>query len=343
MVDTMIVRKRSIAILALLILLQPAFAIIVPGGRTTSGTLDNSGTNKNAAPANLSSYTGQLYNNGSPIGFLGTPIAPQYIITATHIGLGSFNSFVYADGTGVDQTYSMTVVDANNDLAIWKINGPQTFSHYIPLYTGSNEVGLSSVSIGNGTTRGAPVNGPTSGTLAGWRYGSSQTLRSWGSNTINAVVNPNLGTPFGGDFLYFTFTRQVDGSGNLLNPDSGIFSGGDSGGPTFVLDTDNVWKLAGINSLVEQASLTPNGPLEQAALFDARGFYDGANQITGADEVPLGSLATRISSRMDFILRVTAVPEPGTIALMAILVVPGMVYVVRRKFSRREDMELQID
>jgi len=301
--------------------LQPSFGVIVPGGRDALGNLDNTGTNKNPAPFNLGSYTGQFG------GFLATAISPQYIVTATHVGGSS--TFVYADGGAVPQTYNITLAGSLDDLSIYKITGPQTLTHFIPIYTASNEVGQQMVVLGNGTTRGGVVNTPGTSNPAGWLWGGGSTLRSWGTNTVDSIINlsgPPPGAPFLGDFLHFSFS-------NPSNPDNAIVSVGDSGGPLFALDpSDNQWKLAGINGLVEVAKQTPGGPDFLAALFDARGFYDGTTLIEGNDPVPLGSLDTRISSRQDFINSIIGVPEPGSLALMA-CVLPGA-YLVIRKYRK---------
>jgi len=313
------------AALALLLLVQQsAWGVIVMVGRAANGTLDNSGTNKNPAPNNLGSYTGQFG------GFLGTAIAPQYLLTATHLGPSA--TFVYADGGNTDIVYPITLAGNINDIAIWKINGPQTFTHWIPIYTAGNEVNQPLVVLGNGTTRGTPVNTPSTSNLAGWQWGGGGPLRSWGTNTVKSVLNADFGAPLQGDFLTFTFDRVVDGGGNVTNPDNAILSGGDSGGPTFVLDpSDNQWKLAGINSAVDQWSQTPNGQPFAASLFDSRGFFDGANEITGSNPVPDASYVTRVSSRADFINSIAAVPEPRSLMLMGVIAFPALVVVIRRR------------
>ena len=303
--------------------LQTSFGVIVPGGRDTNGNLDGSGTNKNPAPFTLGSYTGQFG------GFLATAIAPQYIITATHVGNSS--TFIYADGGATPQTYNITLAGSLDDLSIYRINGPQTLTHFIPIYTGSNEVGQQMVVIGNGTTRGVSVFTPPANTnLAGWQWGPNPTLRSWGTNIVDSIVNltNELGPPFQGNFLHFSFS-------NPSNPDNAIVSAGDSGGPLFVLDpSDNQWKLAGITSLVDEVHQTPGDGGFAAALFDARGFFDDNGQvITGSDPVPLGSYDTRISSRQDFIDSIIGVPEPGTLALMGCLL-PGA-FLAIRKYRKR--------
>ncbi len=320
---TMRLLKLLLCVVAFLSIgLQTSFGVIVPGGRDTNGNLDGSGTNKNPAPFTLGTYTGQFG------GFLATAVAPQYIITATHVGGSS--TFIYADGGASPQTYNITLAGSLNDISIYRITGPQALTHFIPIYTASNEVGQQMVVIGNGTSRGAPVFTPPANTnLAGWQWGSSPTLRSWGTNIVDSIVNltNELGPPFQGNFLHFSFS-------NPSNPDNAIVSPGDSGGPLFALDpSDNQWKLAGINSLVDEVSQTPSGPGFAAALFDARGFFDGPNLIGGADPVPLGSYDTRISSRQDFINSIIGVPEPGSLALMGCIL--PVAFLVIRKYRMR--------
>jgi hypothetical protein len=319
--------RGCLAVVVAALVTLPSFAIIVVGGRNASGTLNNSGTNLNSDPFNLNSFTGRFG------GFLGTAIGPKHIITATHVG--SSGTFLYSDGGAFENSYNITLAGTLNDLAIYQIVGPQTFGHWIPIYTGSNEVGKQLVGIGNGTTRGNPVNTPSTSNLAGWEWGSGSTLRSWGINTATQIVDPALTGTFGGDYVYTTFTRNLDGGGNLLNPDSYIFSGGDSGGATFLFDDDGRWKLAGINSLVDQVSQTSNGPGYAAALFDARGFFDGPNLLDGPNPIPLGSYATRISSRQDFILGIVAVPEPSSMLLCGALALPGMGFLVLRRRGQK--------
>ncbi|HMP17184.1 MAG TPA: hypothetical protein PKD72_09195, partial [Gemmatales bacterium] len=221
--------KIAAVLTAGLFTIEPAYAIIVVGGRTTTGVLDNSGTNKNPAPFNLASFTGQ---HGS---FLGTPIGPRHYVTATHIG-GSPITFQYANGGSTVTSYSATRIDYLDDLAIWKIaDTDPSFTHFIDIYTRNDEIGKQSISIGNGTLRGNPVNTPSTSDLAGWEWGGGSTLQSWGTNTISSVVNLTVGSTQLGEFLALPFTRELDAQGNPINPDSGIFSGGDSGGPTFIL------------------------------------------------------------------------------------------------------------
>jgi hypothetical protein len=331
----------------------PSRAEIVLGGRNASGALDGSGTNKSPAPYGLYNYEGSF---GS---YLATPISPHYFVTAAHIGNGG-GVFAFNNGTSSTTTYSVALAGTDNDLAIWHVTGGGAFSLYAPLFFGNNEVGEPLVSIGNGTTRGNPLT--MNGTLAGWDVGRSFTNRSWQTNIVDAVYAPPSSS---NDYLTFDFNRVADPlTGTVINPDEGIFSGGDSGGATFVLDpATGHYELAGINSDVDAVSLTSGGPGQTIALFDARGFYtydpttNGNTQlITDPNPVPLSSYATRISSRLGFVQQILgsefpplliplsgnrgnsiqdAVPEPGTVALLISLGLTGANFFALRKRFRQ--------
>lgn len=324
------------SLLATALSLAPrARAEIVLGGRDASGNLDNSGVNKNPAPANLNDYEGHF---GA---FLGTPIASQYFLTANHVGNAGSNVFTFNNGTGTTTSYQVALVGqvGNTDLAVWKITDGQQFSLYAPMYTSQDEVGKSLVSIGNGLARGAAINSPNppdpGNPQAGWLWSGSSTSLSWQSNVVGSTVTSQaVGAPggFGGDFLQFSFDKNG-------GPDTGIFSPNDSGGGTFVFNpTTNRYELAGINSLVGTA-LDSSGNQVNAALFDTRGFYtyDASNnlvEITGANPVPLDSLATRVSTRADLINELIGVPEPG-IPMLAATALGGLALARRRTQRRR--------
>jgi hypothetical protein len=309
--------------LLLCVLVAPARAVIVLGGRDSTGTLDNSGRDINAAPSDLSNYVGSFGV------YLGTPIAPRYFITANHIGDGGGGgSFVYYNGTLSQTIYSATLAGVQNDLAIWKIsNSDPAFSLYAPLYTGTSEQGQSLVALGRGTQRGGVVNSPATNQPGGWQWGPGDTVVSWGTGTFNPVTT--VPTPgFGGDQLNWSFKFDA------TKPDTGILSAGDSGGPVFFFDSaHSQYQLAGINGLVDQVSAAPdpNGTaLLSDALYDARGFYDGSTQITGAQMVPLTSYASRVSTAIPFIFSTAGVPEPSTSAVMLVLACGGVMARRRR-------------
>src|SRR3954452_17839974 len=87
-------------------------------------------TANTAAPANDVAGSGWNYE-GDWGGFLGTPIAPQYFLSAAHIGQADANGhFVFQ---GVTYTVAGSFQDPFSDLLMWKIN--ETFPVYAPLYT----------------------------------------------------------------------------------------------------------------------------------------------------------------------------------------------------------------
>src|SRR3954447_6712433 len=99
------------------------------------------------ASVNTTAPGGPLLNSGWQYeglwgGFLGTPIAPHFFISAAHIGQAggafSFQSSTYT----IVRSFALT----NSDLLIWQVN--ETFPSYAPLYTKSTEAGQHLVVIG---------------------------------------------------------------------------------------------------------------------------------------------------------------------------------------------------
>ena len=135
--------RRSVWILALCATLagsRASDAIILartgdPTANTTAPTDDPAGSGWN--------YEGQWD------GFLGTPIAPNFFLAASHIGGKAGDSFTYANTTyGTVASFK----DPLSDLIIWQIYG--IFPNYAPMYAKSDEVGQRIVAIGKGTQRG---------------------------------------------------------------------------------------------------------------------------------------------------------------------------------------------
>lgn len=313
-------RRRVTTLLALFLLAAPARAVIILGpGDDPAG-----GRNLNAPTVGPYLNAGWQYT-GFFGGVTGFPIDPRHFVTAVHVGDAGGGTFSYANGTGTTTTYNVSLAGTLDDLAVWQLNtGQPNFSLWAPLYTRNDEVVATAAQpqfvVGRGTSRGPA-------TIGGWQWGPGDGQLSWGTNAVADVVT--LGSP-GGDYLYF----QFDNNGN---PNEGTLSTGDSGGGVFIKDpADGVWKLAGVNYGVELVHQTPGGPQYAAALYDARGYYDDSgNLITGPDPVPLGSVATRISSRIAFIDSVTGVPEPGTWALTLAVAGPAAVAAWRRRSSNR--------
>lgn len=278
--------SRLMAVLIFGCLLAPAFAPAVILYRTADPNANTT------APSNDPAASGWNYEGGWG-GFLGTPIAPHFFISARHIGQAG-GDFVYG---GVHYTIVSGFADPFSDLQIWQV--VQTFPSFAPLYTNMDEVGQRLVVIGCGTQRGSEFY--LGGELRGWNWGGGGPKR-WGENVVSEIVNFSGGPD---DAIYSTFDQ------NGL-PDESHLSTGDSGGAVFI-EENGVWKLAGINYSVDGYFYTDNmgGGEFVAALFDMRDLYYRASenppayvQITGAAPIPSGFYATRISSKMAWIYSV---------------------------------------
>lgn len=275
--------------------LSPAAAIIV----------------KRAPGRNLTAPTGEFAHRGWEFvgkwdGFLGTPVAPHYFVTAKHLGGAVGKKLLY-------RGKSYTAVEAlpcpDSDLAVWRV--AERFPAWAPLYRKDQETDKNIFLTGCGTARGTPIVSAEE-KLRGWRWGADDHQQSWGANRVSSVARytqPNA--RWENQMLMFSFDE--DGP-----PDEGIVSGSDSGGAIFLRDTDGVWKLAGIIYGVDGTSFSTGSNGKDAAsgaLFDARGLY-GKNQGTGEMHYhdpyrfkpePTTAGATRISSSLPFLQSV--VPE----------------------------------
>ena len=238
-----------------------------------------------SAPTGVDANSGWQWQGNWASGFTGTPIAPQYFISASHVG-GGVGQNIWFDG----KNHLATAVfdDPSTDLVIYKI--ADKFTSWAPLYTGSSEVGKKVVVFGRGTGRGAAVD--VGSTLHGWQWATQDKVRSWGENTVSATLDGGSGK---GQLLKFTFDK------NGLAQE-GALSSGDSAGGDFI-DVNGKWELAGINYLVDGPfSLTPTSPAINASLFDRGGLYQAGTKITDtAADVPGDWYATRISSRQSWI------------------------------------------
>lgn len=251
-----------------------------------SGTLTNSGWQ----------YEG-IWNTSTTVGnfhvgnFLGTPIAPQFFISAEHI-FGTTNNVFVFNGVTYHPVAQFSTFDS--DLTIWQV--AETFPSYAPLYTSSNESNSHVVVFGRGTQRGAPV--VVSGQTNGWLWVEpSDGVQRWGENDVSSITNRGTGI---GDLLRCTF----DSGGGSNECDT---SDGDSGGGLFILD-GGVWKLAGVNYDVDGPfSNTTAGTIPfSASLLDIRGLYQNVQPgvytfISGPQPVPSAFYCTRISANMDWI------------------------------------------
>lgn len=281
-------------ILLLVGVLTPAYAVILfDTGDPSANT---------AAPGEALAGSGWQYQ-GDWGNFLGTPIAPNFFISAAHIG--QVGNAIVIDSTARPVIGSFGL--AGSDLHIWKV--ATTFTAFAPLYAKRDEVGQHLVVIGRGTQRGTEIS--LDDTVRGWNWGGGDHVRRWGENDVAEI------RPFGGhDLLYATFDQHV-----LPNdhPNESHLSSGDSGGAVFLND-GGTWKLTGINYAVDDLYTAPSTTAKfTAAIFDARGYYmsDDKNpptftQINDPLPVPTGFYASRISSELAWIASVIADPQIGS-------------------------------
>jgi hypothetical protein len=279
-----------------------------------------------SAPAEASLVNSGWQYQGTWGSFLGTPIAPNLFITASHVGGGIGDIFTYQ---GLSYSTTAAYTSTTSDLRIWQVSA--AFSSYAPLYTSGDEVGQPLVVMGRGTRRGAEVLNSES-QPAGWLWGTADQRMRWGENDVASVVDGGASL---GQLLQATFDRP---SGLR---DEAHLSIGDSGGGVFIKDTsDGLWKLAGINYGVDAYFSLAGGsdPGFNAALYDMGGFYLGTPgdytllSNTGQD-VPSSFYSTRISANSEWINGViSAVPETSMYGVFVGLGLAGLaVYRVSKR------------
>ena len=226
-------------------------------------------------------------------GFLGTPIAPRFFLSAKHVGNPGAISFGSASYAVVAQFR-----DPTSDLAINQV--AQDLPIVAPLYTKSDEMGKHLVVIGRGTRRGGEM--LLNGELRGWAWGAGDGRQRWGENDVVQIVSFSSGPD---DGIYATCDRPT---APAVLPNESHLSVGDSSGAVFIQD-GGTWKLAGINYAVDDLYFAPGGSGFTAAIFDARGYYSRTGPTTydllgGPVPVPTGFYATRVSSKLAWIYSV---------------------------------------
>lgn len=275
----------ALSVCALLVTPRTDAVVLYATGSTTANTTE---------PTGPLADSGWQYE-GTFGSVLGTPIAPQYFLSAKHVGM--------ADSVIVFRGQSYTVANGftepTGDLQMWRITG--TFPDFAPLYAKKDEAGKSLVVIGRGTQRGGEVY--LNSVLKGWAPGAGDAVQRWGQNTAALVFE------YGADNDLIVADFDQDGG-----PNEAHLTSGDSGGAIFMQD-GAVWKLAGINFAVDTV-LRNDGPgiytVVQAPLFDCRGYFyiSSVNptvytEITGAAPVPTSFYASRISKKLPWIYSIT--------------------------------------
>lgn len=256
----------------------------------------------NGSPsANTTAPTGALLDSGWQFegtfgGFLGTPVAPQFFLSAKHLGKAGAAIVFRGQSYTLEAGNGFGDPTANGDLQIWKITG--TFPDFAPMYTRADEVGRPLVVIGRGTQRGGEVY--LNSVLKGWGPGPADSVQRWGQNAVALIYHYDTGN----DLLQADFDQNG-------GPNEAHLTSGDSGGAVFMQD-GAVWKLAGINFAVDTV-YRRDGPstytLVQAPLFDRRGFYypvsGGYAPFAGPAPIATSFYASRISTKLPWICSVT--------------------------------------
>ncbi|MBC8108781.1 MAG: hypothetical protein H7Z14_19510, partial [Anaerolineae bacterium] len=151
--------RKTIGSIAPLLALGAALSIASP---TFGVILYRSATENTTAPTGQYANSGWQYQ-GTFGNFLGTPIAPNWFITALHPG--GTNQITYNGTTyNIDQSFVGSgpgwVNGPNSDLRLWKIVG--SFPTWAQMWDASvdgSEVGRELVVTGRGVKRAGPVYG----------------------------------------------------------------------------------------------------------------------------------------------------------------------------------------
>lgn len=260
--------------------------------------------------------------------YLGTPISPNWFITANHFGEVD-NKLVTVDSVvhPVDTAAGSQVLIPGTDLILRRVTVP--FTNYAAIYNASTDGALTTADpitvFGRGRQRGAAY--PASGTQQGWLWGANDTVRSYGTNTIDGLFAlPNTTVIDGTTFAAGTTFLEADFDNNG-DPNQGTLAEGDSGGGVFVFK-NGAYRLVGINFGVELFRETPTTNTDLlAAIYDPTGLYDSTN-APGVNVPATGPQvwdSSYVPASQAFIN--TVVPEPTMIGLAAV----GLLGLARRR------------
>lgn len=270
--------------------------------------------------------------------YMGTPIAPQFFVTAKHVGDLTGQAITFPDAT----SYTTTAVfnDPNSDLAIYQISGTFPNDKIVPRYSGGLTASGQPITIfGRGVPRSdTTVTGSSvgSGTSAkGWTWGTATYARSWGTNTLDQRVGSSVGVLLSYDF-------DLGGGTN-----EGALSDGDSGGPVFISQSGE-WRLVGINYGAEAIfSETGSGSGFYAAIYDKGGLYSSSQTMNGpwtyvtpsGTNKPAINYSSSIPDNSTWINSVISVPEPWTLGVVGVACLPLVARMTRRRPApnHRED------
>lgn len=263
-----------------------AYGVIIyddPDGRV-AGPFDDNG----------SQYVGAWGVGG------GVAIAPNYVLTAKHLGGGVGGTFTFG-GSG----YAVTEVTdiAGSDLRLLRVAG--TLPRYTTLYAG-DAVNDPVTIVGRGPhMQGAVVDQNGGPGANGWLWGGGAGTLNWGENRVDGRMT--LGNGY--RVLHFDFDAET-------GIQEAMYTGGDSGGGMFVFDfATGAWQVAGIGYAIDGFSTTDDDSGDfNGAIYDATGlFFRNGDAASGSQ----WGYASEVAYYRDAILGAMIIPEPATLALAA--------------------------
>ncbi|MCL2646732.1 MAG: PEP-CTERM sorting domain-containing protein [Phycisphaerales bacterium] len=165
----------------------------------------------------------------------GTVVAPNVVITASHVAPGPGGKFTFQ---GVTYIVDYAEPVGNSDLTILHL-ALSTGSTGAPIYTGVvsdvlQQQDMPVTMTGYGGPKGAVLTNSSTGVAYGWARTGAGPTRSWGNNTVIGIA-PNGNN---GGYLAMPF---------IAAPGSCVYTNGDSGGGVFV-NVNGTYMLVGVAS-----------------------------------------------------------------------------------------------
>jgi hypothetical protein len=262
-------------------LVHPARAIVA--GQT--GEFPSAGAFSGGASwtlANSPVHQWNTYWNGT--WFIGSAVAvaPNYLLTAGHVGATPGQSYTTFGGTTYTAVDVITPpVDSGQstppDLALVRVD--HTLPNFATLYTGSFSFGQKLFIAGYGVT------GTYNPSTFTYTMDSNDGVARWGTNSVYwTPFRTSTGAASSSVFGFSAYDTNT--------PYEAFFGSGDSGGGTFV-QVNGLWQLAGINAY---AYPTSGGYYASSAV--AIPAYDDwiASNIASNLPEPLGGATTLVTA-----------------------------------------------